>query len=345
MSTSSSDPRDTDPDAAELSLPEQIPGSGRLDRLVEEARDYARDAAAEATQRAYSADWTHYDRWCRLKGMVSLPPQPEVIGLYLTDCAASHSVATLERRLAGIGFACRQRGHVLNRQDRHITSVLAGIRRRHARPPVQKAALSAEDILAMAATLPSDLRGLRGRALLLLGFAGGLRRSELVGLDMARDDSPDSRGWIEIEAPGALLVLQGKTGWRDVEVGRGSSPRSCPIAALERWLEFTKIDFGPVFRRVSRDGNRLQEGRISDRLVARLIKQSVLEAGLRPELPDAERAALYSGHSLRAGLASHAEVDEAHVQKQLGHASAEMTRRYQRRKDRFRVNLTKAAGL
>jgi integrase len=79
--------------------------------------------------------------------------------------------------------------------------------------------------------------------------------------------------------------------------------------------------------------------------VARLIKQTVLAAGIRSDLPEAERLAQFSGHSLRAGLASSADVDERYIQKQLGHASAEMTRRYQRRRDRFRVNLTKAAGL
>ena len=90
---------------------------------------------------------------------------------------------------------------------------------------------------------------------------------------------------------------------------------------------------------------RVLDARLSDRHVARLVKQTVLAAGLRPDLPEAERLALYSGHSLRAGLASHAEVPEAAVQKHLGHASAEMTRRYQRRRDRYRLNLTKAAGL
>ncbi|MCV6594655.1 MAG: tyrosine-type recombinase/integrase, partial [Silicimonas sp.] len=111
------------------------------------------------------------------------------------------------------------------------------------------------------------------------------------------------------------------------------------------WLHFAKIDWGPVFTRVSRDGRRALEARLSDKHVARLIKSTVLAAGLRSDLPEKERLALFSGHSLRAGLASHAEVDERYVQKQLGHASAEMTRRYQRRRDRFRVNLTKAAGL
>ncbi len=115
--------------------------------------------------------------------------------------------------------------------------------------------------------------------------------------------------------------------------------------AIEQWLHFARINFGPIFVRTTRDGTRALDARLSDRHVARLIKQTVLAAGLRSDLPDAERVALYSGHSLRAGLASSAEVDERYVQKHLGHASAEMTRRYQRRRDRFRVNMTKAAGL
>ncbi|MDC0116250.1 tyrosine-type recombinase/integrase, partial [Octadecabacter sp.] len=108
---------------------------------------------------------------------------------------------------------------------------------------------------------------------------------------------------------------------------------------------FAKIGFGPVFVRTARDGTKALDARLSDKHVARLIKQTVLDAGIRSELPEKERLALFSGHSLRAGLASSADVDERYVQKHLGHASAEMTRRYQRRRDRFRINLTKAVGL
>lgn len=115
--------------------------------------------------------------------------------------------------------------------------------------------------------------------------------------------------------------------------------------ALSQWLHFGRIDFGPIFVAVSRDGLKATQDQLSDNHVARLIKQTVEQAGLRPEFSKAERLRLYSGHSLRAGLASSAEVDEHCMQKQLGHASAEMTRRYQRRRDRIRVNLTKAAGL
>jgi integrase len=186
---------------------------------------------------------------------------------------------------------------------------------------------------------------LRDRAILLLGYAGGLRRSEIVSLDVGKDDTPDSGGWITIFDKGVVLTLNAKTGWREVEIGRGSSDRTCPVHALEQWLHFAKIDFGPLFVRASRDGKTALEARLSDKHVARLIKQTVLKSGIGSELPEKERLALFSGHSLRAGLASSAEVDERYVQKQLGHASAEMTRRYQRRRDRFRVNLTKAAGL
>ena len=334
-----------------LTLPSLVVSSGTLDRLVGTARDYARAAASDNTLKAYAKDWAHFARWCRKKGTEPLPPSPEMIGLYLADLAAgSHSspalsVSTIERRLSGLGWTYAQRGFTLDRKNRHIATVLAGIKRRHARPPVQKEAILAEDILAMVATLPYDLRGLRDRAILLLGYAGGLRRSEIVSIDVHKDDTPDSRGWIDISEQGALLTLNAKTGWREVEIGRGSKDQSCPVHAVEQWLRFGRIDFGPVFVGTSRDGKRTLETRLSDKHVARLIKRTVLDAGIRSELPEKDRLALFSGHSLRAGLASSAEVDERYVQKQLGHASAEMTRRYQRRRDRFRVNLTNAAGL
>jgi integrase len=191
----------------------------------------------------------------------------------------------------------------------------------------------------------ASLRGLRDRAMLLIGFAGGLRRSEITGLDLGRDQSEDGRGWVEIFDRGLLLTLRGKTGWREVEIGRGSREATCPVVALETWIRFARIARGPLFRRVTGKGKDVGPDRLNDQEVARLVRKTALAAGVRGDLPEAERGRKFAGHSLRAGLASSAEVDERHVQKQLGHASAEMTRRYQRRRDRFRVNLTKAAGL
>jgi integrase len=131
----------------------------------------------------------------------------------------------------------------------------------------------------------------------------------------------------------------------EVEIGRGSSETTCPVVALQTWLRLGRIAHGPLFRRIAGGGKEAGSDRLTDRHVARLVKRTALAAGVRGDLSEAERRQKFSGHSLRAGLATAAQVDERYVQRQLGHASAEMTRRYQRQRDRFRVNLTKAAGL
>jgi integrase len=336
------------PPVAGLGLP------AHLQDLTDRARTYVEASSSANTRRAYASDWKHFAAWCRRANLSPLPPDPQVVGLYITACASgtaergmkANTVSTIERRLAAIGWNCAQRGMPLDRKDRAIATVLAGIRNTHAAPPRQKEAILPEDLLAMIETLDRGaLRGLRDRAMLLVGFAGGLRRSEIVGLDLGRDQTEDGRGWIEIFDKGMLVTLRGKTGWREVEIGRGSADTTCPVAAIETWIKFARIAKGPLFRRVRSQGKDVGPDRLNDKEVARLVKRAAMAAGIRGDLSEIERAFKFSGHSLRAGLASSAEVDERHVQKQLGHASAEMTRRYQRRRDRFRVNLTKASGL
>ena len=333
-------------------MPSDLP-SPRLERLAQRARGYVEAASSDNTRRAYASDWRHFSGWCRRQGVDPLPADPETVGLYITACASGaeggrkDAVSTIERRLASLSWNYAQRGgEKLDRKDRAIAVVLAGIRNTHARPPRQKEAILPEDLLAMLETLDrGSLRGLRDRAILLLGFAGALRRSEIVGLDVGRDQTEDASGWIEIFDKGLLVTLRGKTGWREVEVGRGSSDATCPVVALQTWLKFARIGHGPLFRRVTGHGKQVGASRLNSQEVARLVKRTALAAGVRGDLPEGARVGLFAGHSLRAGLASAAEVDERHVQKQLGHTSAEMTRRYQRRRDRFRVNLTKASGL
>jgi integrase len=330
-------------------LPSAARLSGRLAALAETAKDYARSAQADNTQRAYAADWKMFASWLRRQGLLETPPDPEAVGLYLASQVerrgAELSVATLERRLCGIAWRYRQLGEPLEIRDRHIATVLAGIRRRNGRPPAQKAAIFADELLAMLATLEMDLRGLRDRAILAIGFAGGLRRSEIVGLDCGPRQTEDGSGWVELFPEGALLTIRGKTGWRDVEVGRGSRPDTCPVALLETWLRLGRISHGPLFRPIARKNGGVSGERLTDKHVVRLVKTCALAAGLRGDLGEGERRLAFGGHSLRAGLASSAQIEEAHVQKHLGHASAEMTRRYQRKRDRFTINLTKAAGL
>jgi integrase len=328
--------------------------SAHLEQLADRARGYVEAASSTNTRRAYASDWKHFSAWCRRQNVSPLPPDPQVVGLYITACASgtaergmkANSVSTIERRLSAIGWNCAQRGAPLDRKHRAIATVMAGIRNTHASPPRQKEAILPEDLIAMLETLDrGSLRGLRDRAMLLIGFSGGLRRSEIVGLDLGRDQTDDGRGWIEILDKGLLATLRGKTGWREVEIGRGSSDATCPVVAVETWIKFGKLAKGPLFRRVTGKGKDVGPDRLNDRQVARLVKAAALAAGVRGDLGEGERALKFSGHSLRAGLASSAEVDERYVQKQLGHASAEMTRKYQRRRDRFRVNLTKASGL
>ncbi|MEI9402620.1 site-specific integrase [Mesorhizobium argentiipisi] len=333
---------------------ERLPA--HLDALADRARDYVAAASSANTRRAYASDWKHFCAWARRQHLDVLPPDPQTVGLYITALASGSatgaaagrkkSVATIERRLSSLTWNYAQRGQPLDRKDRHIATVMAGIRNTHAAPPRQKEAVLPEDLIAMLETLDrGTLRGLRDRAMLLLGFAGGLRRSEIVGLDVSRDQTEDSSGWIEILDKGMLVRLRGKTGWREVEVGRGSSDVTCPVVALETWLKLARIAHGPLFRRVTGQGKAVGADRLNDQEVARLVKRTALATGVRGDLSEGQRGMMFAGHSLRAGLASSAEVDERYVQKQLGHASAEMTRKYQRRRDRFRVNLTKASGL
>lgn len=346
-------------------LPSPLPEAStalpaHLEQLVERARDYVAAASSANTRKAYASDWKHFSGWCRRQGLEILPPDPHTVGLYITACAGGsdtasgaaiagrkpNSVTTIERRLSAITWNYAQRGTPLDRKDRHIATVLAGIRNTHAAPPRQKEAVLPEHLIAMLETLSrGTLRGLRDRAMLLIGFAGGLRRSEIVGLDVGRDQTKDSRGWVEILDKGMVVTVRGKRGWREVEIGRGSSDATCPVVALQTWLNLARIAHGPLFRRVTGQGKDVGPDRLLDQEVARLVKKAASAAGVRPDLTEIERAEKFSGHSLRAGLASSAEVDERYVQKQLGHASAEMTRKYQRRRDRFRVNLTKASGL
>ncbi|WP_160113676.1 integrase [Phyllobacterium salinisoli] len=259
---------------------------------------------AAKTHAAYISDWRHYAAWCRRRGLESLPPDIEQIGLYLMaqatpdEGAPALSVSTIERRLAGLAWNFAQRGFGLDRNDSHIADIIAGIRR-HARPPAAKETVGTEDLLAMLGTLGHDLRGLRDRAILLIAFAGGLRRSEITGLDIRQGDSKDGTGWVSIEDKAMRVTLGGQTRGRTVEISRGSSQRFCPVAALESWIRFSRISRGPLFRRILRDGKTVGSERLNDRHIARLVKQTALAAGIRGDLAEDARAAKFAGQSLR----------------------------------------------
>ncbi len=266
------------------------PADARLAALAETATAYARAARAENTQRAYESDWKQFSAWLRREGLDALPPDPQTVGLYLAAAAGRGvAAATLERRLSGIVWRYRQMGEKLDSADRHIASVLAGIRRVHGRPPAQKEAIFADELLrcwrrwrwicAACATAPFS------RWALPAGCA--VRKSS--GSTAAPNKTEDGSGWIEITPGaegGALLTIQGKTGWREVEVGRGAREDTCPVALLETWMRMGRVHSGPLFRAIARRNGGVSAERLTDRHVARLVQKCALAAGLRPELTE-----------------------------------------------------------
>ncbi|MGR3504405.1 MAG: integrase [Paracoccaceae bacterium] len=267
-------------------------------------------SAPDNTAQAYAMDWADFTRWCRMQGVSALTPSADLVGRYIADLGAARekapalSVASIERRVFGLCWNYRQRGMVLDRTATPIADTLEEIRRADTRPPVRKDKIGADDIRAMVATLPFDLRGLRDRALLLTGYSGGLRRSQIVGLDRGKDDTPDGTGWIDISDDAVVITLRERRALREVRIGRRRVQQVCAVHALEQWLHFGRIGFGPVFVAVSRDGQKTLERRLNDKHVVRLIKQTVLAAGLRPDLPEAERQRLFAGQSLRGTRAT-----------------------------------------
>jgi integrase len=295
--------------------------------LSREARDYAREASAQNTRRAYRAAWQDFSGWCAATGVDPLPAMPEAVGSFLAARAGTHKAASLSMRLVAIGQAHRLAGHRLDTGHPAIRETMKGIRRKHGSAPAKKeAAVSAviRDAVDGLAKRPG-LRPLRDRALLLVGFAAALRRSELVALDVAD---------VTFVQEGVILTLRrAKTDQEgkgaEIAIPFGTSDRTCPVVTLKAWLKAAGIEAGPIFRAVSRHG-LLGPLRLSDKDVARVVKASVAAAGYDPEV--------YGGHSLRSGFitsAARAGVAEAHIQNQSRHRSLPVLRGYIRRGSLF----------
>lgn len=335
----------------------QVLVAPQLKAQIEAAEDFARRSTPPNTVKAYESDWRLFADWCERMSIDASSPDPQYVAAYLSGMASgmneadrSYAVATIERHLSSICWRYRLAGNPLDRKDGRITSVMRGIRNTCLKAPARKEAVLAEDLKKMVGLLPlTNIKAVRNRALLLIGFAGGLRRSEIVGLDLGPMQSPSGdpghKGWVQVFEEGLLLTIRNKgEKIREVEIGRGTLPLFCPVKAYKDWVSMAKIASGPVFRRIG-GGGKVTSERLRDAAVADLVKRLALAAGLGEHLSEKARKKAFAGHSLRAGFASSAEIDEAFVQKHLGHATAEMTRRYKRHRDRFRTNLTQAAGL
>jgi site-specific recombinase XerD len=274
--------------------------AGARARHAEDAERYAAAAQAINTTRAYASDWNQFETWCERYQLVSLPASAAVIGLYVTSLAKRGlAVSTIRRRAAAIARAHRQAGHLPATSDPRVLTVMEGIARVHGSAPHKKTALLRDPLLEVIDRIDTATTvGLRDRALLLLGFAVGLRRSELVALAI-EDLSPSPDG-VRIRIARSKTDQQGRG--QELLVVYAEAPRPCPVRALRAWIETAAITTGPVFRRVTRTG--AVSSPLTAQSVALIIKKRARTAGLDPRE--------FAGHSLRAGYATQAARDGHH---------------------------------
>ena len=348
-------PPDEDPAPSSLVAAPAASGAGALSAalqdLHERAAGYATRARGPGTLRTYRSAWHAWEAWCARFGRAPLQGEPRLLAMYAVHCAdRGLSVSSLRVHLAAILAAHRLAGVALDAGDPRLAMVVEGIvRSRGTRPRRQAAAAVPAMLRRMLATRPAppNPMGLRDRALLLLGFAAALRRSELVALCLGDVTPVAGRGL-------RVLVRRSKTDQhgtgQEVAIrANHAEPGLCPVVALQAWLlvrhQGADLDGlspdaaaeAPLFVGMSKAG-RLSPARLSDRAVSRLVGQAARDAGI-------ERPERFSGHSLRAGFATaaaEAGVDLAHLMRQTRHKSADTALGYLRPADLWRNNPTQA---
>ena len=276
--------------------------------------DLVRESLAPNTRAAYLSDLAHFENWGG-----RIPAEPDTVAAYLATHADALSVATLNRRLAALAKVHRSHGVANPTSSELVKSVLRGLKRVKGTAQRQAKPLLKEDLILALDATGEGLRDLRDRALLLIGFAVGFRRSELVGLTF---------GDVELVRQGIVITLRRSKTDQDgigrkigIPYARG---RRCPIVALREWFDASNITEGALFRPIDRHG-RMQEKPLSAEAVCLVVKERVRRAGIDPNG--------YSGHSLRAGLAtsaSQAGVSARKIRQQTGHTSDAMLARYVR---------------
>ena len=335
----------------DLIVPGRVAGTAELQDLATRAAEYASRARGDGTRRVYRSAWRGFEAWCRSLGREPLSGDPQLLAMYATRRADQGvSVSTLRVDLAAIRTAHLLAGVPLDLHDPRLVLVVEGITRRRGTRPGKQAAPAVPDVLRLllAACAPAGTAlGARDRAMLLLGFGAALRRSELVALHLGDAEPVPGRGL-------RLLVRRSKTdqhgqGQQVAIWANPGEPLFCPTAALDAWLghrvKARDLDAlpsegarggRPLFCAVTKAG-RPTGAALSDKAVARLVKGAAGRAGLDPER--------YSGHSLRAGLATAAGDAGASLpdlMRQTRHKSTEVALGYLRPADLWRNNVTEA---
>lgn len=313
------------------------PGSDLLTRLLAQAESSFRAARAGSTLRAYAHDWQQFRLWCERNAVVPLPASPQTVILYSTDLTKNQQKKwnTLSRRLAAISQLHSQAGFESPTRAWAVKQFLQGLRRELGVAPVRKKPVLVADLQEILRQVPDSLLGKRDRALLLVGFTGAFRRSELTGLSI--EDLEETRDGMIVHIRRSKTDQEGQG--RKLGIPPGSEEATCPVRAVAEWRTAAGLTCGPLFRSVNRHGQVLG-ARLSGEGVAMVVKRYVEKLGYDP--------AQFAGHSLRSGLATSAAAagkSERAIMNQTGHRSVTTLRRYIRDGNLFRENAAGGIGL
>lgn len=314
--------------------PPRKPPSARAALALAKSQAYQDAADAPATLKAYAADLANYHAWCERNGLLAMPATPQVVGAYLAAAGEGYALPTLRRRVAAIARACGVAGAPLDTKHPAIRETLRGIARTHGSPARRAAALTTAEIRKLSRACGADLAGARDRALLLIAFAGALRRSELVGLDVAHVAWSDDG--LKLTIVRSKTDKQGEGAEISLPVGRNEE--TCPVAALKAWLDLGKIAAGPLFRKVGR-GGKVARTRLSPDAVRQILLKRAALAGVKGTLAES-----ISPHGLRAGFVTTAYrngVPDEEIMGHTRHRSLTVMRSYVRRS---KLSQTSPAG-
>ena len=301
--------------------------------LQEETLLNLQNSKAKNTIRAYKSDFNDFSLFCAQNGFKSLPSEPKIISLYLTHLSTKEAkMSTLKRRLVSIGVIHKLKGHYLDTKHPSIIENIVGIKRRKGSNQKGKKPILINDLKLLINVIDKynhmEIMRLRDRSIILIGFSGGFRRNEIVSLDI--DD-------LDFVSEGLKINLKRS---KTDQFGEGSikglpyfdNLQYCPVLSLKKWIDISKIDSGPLFRRFSK-GSKLTDNRLTDQTIALLIKKYLKLAGIESKN--------YSGHSLRSGFATSAAesgAEERSIMAMTGHKSTEMVRRYIKEANLFKNN-------
>ena len=303
--------------------------------LHEETLNNLKNSKANNTIRAYKSDFRDFGGFCSKNALKSLPADPKVVSLYLTYLSTKDAkMSTLRRRLVSIGVIHRLKGHYLDMKHPIIIENLMGIKRKKGSYQKGKKPILINHLKLMIDAIDKDIsdetgiRKLRDKTIILLGFAGGFRRIELISIDF--ED-------LEFVSEGVkIFIRKSKTDQFGEGMIKGlpyfTSQKYCPVWHLKKWLEISEIKSGPIFRRFSK-GLNLGKNRLTDQSVALFLKKHLSNAGIENKN--------YSGHSLRSGFATvtaESGADERSIMAMTGHKTTQMVRRYIKEANLFKNN-------